>query len=192
VIPRVYDGHDRTFFFLSVETLLLTQSFHVAIPVPGLQARQQAAPAFAFLLNTFPLPNQSLNPYGDATGLAAFAGNYSVRQDQKTYGLRIDHSVTERLMFFARYNQAPSRKVNPAESISNPANIQTYALGTEMLTVGFTHMAAPNLVNEIRLNGSRQSVDVNADVQPIAGAKSVPNSLLAPAGYSPGDASLAL
>jgi Carboxypeptidase regulatory-like domain len=33
-IPHLYNGHDRTFFFLSVEDLVLTQAFPVAIPVP--------------------------------------------------------------------------------------------------------------------------------------------------------------
>jgi hypothetical protein len=64
-IPHLYNGHDRTFFFLSVEDLLLTQAFPVGIPVPTVQARQTASPAFAALLNVYPFPNRSSSLYGD-------------------------------------------------------------------------------------------------------------------------------
>ena len=189
LIPHLYNGHDRTFFFLSVEDLVLTQAFPVAIPVPTVQARQTASPSFAALLNVFPLPNRSSSLYGDpaATGLSQFAGAYPLRQDQQTYGLRLDHSFSDRLMLFVRYNRAPSQSGGPADNVSNPADIQTYALGTETLTLGLTHTVTPNVVNEIRLNGSRQSAGVSAAVRNLLGAESPPDSLLFPAGYSRND-----
>jgi hypothetical protein len=188
-IPHFYNGHDRTFFFLSVEDLVLTQAFPVGIPVPTVQARQTASPSFAALLNAYPLPNRSSSLYGDpaATGLSQFAGTYPIRQDQQTYGLRLDHSFTDKLMFFVRYNRAPSQSNGPADGVSNPANIQMYALGTETLTLGLTHTVTPNVVNEIRVNGSRQSAGVSATVENLLGAQSPPDSLLFPAGYSRND-----
>jgi hypothetical protein len=188
-IPHLYNGHDRTFFFLSVEDLLLTQAFPVGIPVPTVQARQTASPAFAALLNVYPFPNRSSSLYGDpaVTGLSQFAGTYPIQQDQQTYGIRLDHSFTDRLMLFVRYNRAPSQSNGPADGVSNPVNIQMYALGTETLTLGLTHTVTPNVVNEIRVNGSRQSAGVSAAVRNLLGAESPPDSLLFPAGYSRND-----
>ena len=188
-IPHFYNGHDRTFFFLSVEDLVLTQAFPVGIAVPTVRARQTASPAFAALLNLYPLPNRSSSLYGGpaATGLSQFAGTYPIRRDQQTYGIRLDHSFTDRLMLFVRYNRAPSQSNGPADGVSNPANIQMYGLGTETLTLGLTHTVTPNVVNEIRVNGSRQSAGVSAAVENLLGAKSPSDSLLFPAGYSRND-----
>jgi hypothetical protein len=57
-IPHLYDGHDRTFFFLSVEDLVTLQPQPpVSFIVPTLQARQNAPPLVADLLNAYPHPN---------------------------------------------------------------------------------------------------------------------------------------
>ncbi len=59
-IPHFYNGHDRTFFFLSIEDLVMLQPQPpVSFPVPTLQARQDAPPLVAALLNAYPLPTQS-------------------------------------------------------------------------------------------------------------------------------------
>ncbi len=56
-IPHLYNGHDRTFFFLSVENLVMLQPQPVAFaPVPTLAARQNAPPLAAAVLDAFPLP----------------------------------------------------------------------------------------------------------------------------------------
>src|SRR5580704_15125296 len=135
-IPHLYDGHDRTFFFLSVEDLVMLQPQPpVSFPVPTLQARQNAPPLVAELLNAYPLPNRSFGPIGDpaVTGFSEFVGSDSLRQGQQTYGLRLDHAFNDKLMSFVRYNQAPSNRLAPFEGSSNVGN---YVLGTETLTIG--------------------------------------------------------
>jgi hypothetical protein len=189
-IPHLYDGHDRTFFFLSVEDLVMLQPQPpFTFPVPMLQARQNAPPLVAALLNAYPLPNRSSGPIGDpaTTGFSEYAGSGSLRQDQQTYGLRLDHAFSDKLMSFVRYNRAPSKRLGPFDSNSTVGN---FAIGTEMLTIGLTHTPKPNLVNEIRLNGSRQFATTDYSLSSAGGAQRPPDSLFFPAGYSSKDSSV--
>jgi Carboxypeptidase regulatory-like domain/TonB dependent receptor len=188
-IPRVYNGHDRTFFFLSVENLVMLQPQPVSsAPVPTLAARQNAPPLVAAVLDAYPLPNRSSNSDGSdpaVTGLLPYVGSHSLLEDQQTYGIRIDHSFSDKLTFFARYNQAPSERL-----LGLTTYLEQYSLGTETLTFGLTHILTPHMVNEIRLNGSRQSAVINERVDQFAGAKTPPNSVVLPPGYSSADSNV--
>ena len=187
-IPRIYNGHDRTFFFLSVESLVAIQPQPpMTYPVPTQAARQNAPPAFAELLNAWPLPNRPYGPEGDpaVSGVGAFAGAYSLRQNQQSYGLRVDQTLSDKLTFFARYDQSPAEAIVPAGTI--PSNIQHDSIGTQTLTLGLTHIVGPHLVNEIRLNGSRQVATVISTVNRLGGAQQPPDSLFFPSGFTSSD-----
>jgi carboxypeptidase family protein/TonB-dependent receptor-like protein len=185
-IPHVYNGHDRTFFFLSVENLVMLQPQPVvSAPVPTLAARQNAPPLVAAVLDAYPLPTRSSNPDGSdpaVTGLLPYVGSHSLLEDQQTYGIRIDHSFSDKLTLFARYNQAPSERL-----LGLDTSLEHYSLGTETLTFGLTHILTPHVVNEIRLNGSRQSAVINESLDKFAGAKAPPDSVVLPPGYSSAD-----
>ena len=184
-IPHLYDGHDRTFFFLSIEDVVMIQPQPpVSFPVPTLQARQNAPPLVAALLNAYPLPNRSSSALGDpaVTGFSEYAGSSSLRQDQQTYGLRLDHAFNDKLMSFVRYNRAPSNRL--IEFAQFPTK---YSLGTDTLTIGLTQVFTPKLVNEIRLNGSRQFDAIQSFITSTGGAHRPPDSLFFPPGYSSND-----
>jgi hypothetical protein len=190
-LPHLYDGHDRTFFFLSVEDLVMLQPQPpVSFPVPTLQARQSAPPLVAALLNAYPLPDRSSGPMGDpaVTGFSEYAGAVSLKQDQQIYGLRLDHVFNNKLTSFVRYNRAPSNRLAPLEAAS--ANTLKVSLGTETLTMGLTQALSPRLVNEIRLNGSRQSGMTQFVITSTGGAQRPPDSLFFPPGYSSNDSSV--
>src|SRR5580698_2135204 len=157
----------------------------VSFLVPTLQARQNAPPLVAALLNAYPLPNRSSSQIGDpaVTGFSGYAGSASLKQDQQTYGLRLDHAFNDKLMSFVRYNRAPSNRLIEGA----PSNFKKYSLGTETLTIGLTQALTPKLVNEIRLNGSRQFVTVQSFINNTGGAQRPPDSLFFPPGYSSND-----
>jgi hypothetical protein len=188
-IPHVYNGHDRTFFFVSAENLVMLQPQPLAsAPVPTMAARQNAPPLVAAVLDAFPLPNRSSNPDGSdpaVTGLLPYVGSHSLLADQQTYGIRFDHSFSDKLLLFARYNRAPSERL-----ASLTTSVEDYALGTETLTFGLTHILTPHVVNEIRLNASRQSAAVSDSVDQFAGAKTPPDSVVLPPGYSSADSAV--
>ena len=89
-----------------------------------------------------------------------------------------------------RYNRAPSNRLAPvADSSSNASsnNITKYSLETETLTIGLTQALSPKLVNEIRLNGSRQFGATQYVINSTGGAQRPPDSLFFPPGYSSND-----
>lgn len=185
-IPRLYDGHDRTFFFLSIEDVVMIQPQPpISFAVPTLEARQNAPPLVAALLNAYPLPNRSSGSIGDpaVTGFSGYAGSSSLNQGQQTYGLRLDHAFNDKLMSFVRYNRAPSDRL--IETV--PSVVGKYSLGTDTLTIGLTQALSPKLVHEVRLNGSRQLVTARQAINSAGGAQRPPDSLFFPPGYSSND-----
>ena len=96
--------HDRTFFFLSYQHMLLRGPYVWQQPVPS-QATRQAAPDWLQpALNLFPVPNGV--DFGN--GLAAWNGR-NIRPSQLDSGIvRIDHALTANTALFARYNDSPS------------------------------------------------------------------------------------
>ena len=96
---------NRTFFFFSYEglRLLLPQPFEKSVPSVG--ARQAATGAVQQLLNAFPLPN---GPEDPATMLALLRGYISSLTSSDNASLRIDHAVSQKLIVFGRYSEAPS------------------------------------------------------------------------------------
>lgn len=192
-IPRVYNGHDRTFFFFSFEELLMAQPQpEMTINVPSVAARMGAPALAAAFLDAYPLPNRPPASAQDAaSGLAQFAGSFSLFNSQRTYGLGIDHAIADRLLLFVRFNHAPSFQQGGILGMANsPANIEHYLIGTDMLTLGLTHTITPHVVNELRLNVSQQDSNVSASVRPVDGAEVPPQSALFPPGFSPADSSV--
>ena len=147
---------------------------------------QNAPPLVAALLNVYPRLSSS-GPMGDpaVTGFSEYAGSGSLKHDQQTWGLRLDHVFNDKLMSFVRYNRAPSSRLAPMEA--GPSNTLRFSLGTETLTIGLTQALSPKLVNEIRLNGSRQFGTTEEVINSIGGAERPPDSLFFPPGYSSND-----
>jgi hypothetical protein len=80
----------------------------------------------------------------------------------------------------------PSERLSPFNG-SPTSNIVKYSLETETLTIGGTQGLTPNLINEVRLNGSRQSATSRYDIDHSGGALRPPDSLFFPPGYSSND-----
>ena len=98
----------------------------------------------------------------------------------------MDHTFSNKLTSFARYNRAPSKRFEPTNDTFFSVLGKT-SLETETLTVGLTHTLTPNLVNEIRLNGSRQFSTVEYLFNGAGGAQRPPDSLFFPGAYSSKD-----
>jgi hypothetical protein len=196
-IPHLYNGRDRTFFFAVFENLIMLQPQPVVpVAVPSLAARQNAPPAIAPLLDAYPLPNLSSDLFGDpaVTGLSGYAGDWSLRQDQQSYGIRLDHAFTDNLTAFVRYNYAPSERHAPPAGIPLASNLETVRINTQSLTGGFTQTVSPTLVNEIRWNASLQTANAIDQLSTADGAVPPPASLLfaPPYGYSGGTVAFGL
>jgi hypothetical protein len=185
-------GDDRSFFFLSMDTLIIRQPLPaIPIGVPSLTARQHAPPALAAMLDSYPLPTSEtpaaayilLPQYQEF--LAGYTGSGTRRYDQQAWSLRVDQYFGPRLIFFAHYDHAPAGRSEPITNAqASPSNIEHYDIHTDTLTAGLTYVITPSLVNDVRGNFSQQSTRDYANLDSSAGGRLPPASEVFPRGYS--------
>ena len=180
--PAAYDAHDRTFFFFSYEgqRFLLPQGAVLTV-VPSLAARQAAPNEIARqTLNAFPLPNGAdiVNASGVPTGGAFFTAAYSEHSASNATSIRIDHNFNRRFSIFGRYNYAPSRQ--QAREQRGLSQFNQLGTKTEYLTLGSTQILTSNLINEVRLNGSKNDGTSRNLFDGFGGGIAPPETILFP------------
>jgi outer membrane receptor protein involved in Fe transport len=182
--PSFQSGKDRTFFFFSYEGLRLRLPQVASRDVPSLEARRNpsASEAVRQLLNSFPIPTGPTNP---ATKLAGYTAGYSDPSTFNSTSLRIDHSLSDKLTIFARFNYAPSNNVKRASASNFNTNMRdTVILDTQTLTGGATWIVSSSVSNEFRANWSKSRGADFLSLDGFGGA--IPSSVdqFLPASYS--------
>jgi len=166
LLPHLYNGKDRTFFFFAYEGLRLTQPTAAAIQyVPDTAMRQQAVAAMQPILNAFPLQN-GIDYGSDASpNLAQFIAAYSLPSSIDSISARIDHTFSPKLVLFFRAGDTPSSTDSrPYFSRSTTAiNAQTYTLGA-------TSQLSERLSNEFRLGYARSDSTSTGTLDNFGGA----------------------
>ncbi len=153
----------RTYFFASYEALRLRGANSWMMAAPSPDVRVSAPAPVQPLLNAYPLPLR------DVGGVGAVAVTRPSRLDSGS--LRIDHSLTDRVSLFGRYNRAPS------STKSGFPQVEHLELGRSSLSLGATVMASPTVMNDVRLSvwsvtaGSRWSSGQGGLAGPIDLAK---------------------
>ena len=176
-LPKLYDGRNRTFFFLTYEGQRLRLPQFQNVLVPTAEARTQAVEATRPLINSFPLPN--------AEALAtdpAFTG-----RDRTAYGdpgsgdsgaIRFDHAFSDTLRSFFRGSFSPSESAQRV--FINQQNVVEKRADT--YTGGITWTATPRTIVDLRMNYSRSMGDFRFDGLEIDGAELLPADAMFPAG----------
>lgn len=180
ILPKLYNGRNKTFFFGSFERLSLPKDLTAVLSTPtqamrngdfssylspanGGAANQltgypgnvipqnQINPWSKALLNEFyPLPN-----YG-APGAVAnnYLANYSIPILSAQFDGRIDEAISSRHLLFVRYTYKNRRVTLPPGGINSPASPLVGETSEpeidNSITVGYSWIVSPNLVNEIR------------------------------------------
>jgi hypothetical protein len=179
-IPGLYDGRDKTFFFVSYEGLRLVQPQAASISyVPTTALREAAPSALQTVLNAFPLPNcpaSATNCSNDlGNGLGEFVGTWSNPSSIDSYSIRADHALSERWRLFFRISRTTSNAVAryggelfqvPSVSVSNPYDTRTY-------TFGSTNSFSSRVSNDFRLNYSWNGSTESYTPDNFGGAKAV-------------------
>jgi hypothetical protein len=185
IIPHLYDGRNKTFFFFSYEGLRLTQPYFVQSYVPSVALRQSAIPAMQPFLNAFPIPNGA----NIGNGLAFYNGSFPDQNSLDAASIRIDQVVTSKWTVFGRYNWAPSsnifRSTNLGDSQAVIVNLPQKLYTT---TVGATGILTPRLSNDIRFNYSLTSATANRSMDDIGGAVPITVGTIVPSQYLVGNA----
>ncbi len=135
VFPDLYDGRDKTFFFGEYQGFRQVLGTTQVIPVPTVAERQgvdvvkfsdgttdtltvPVNAAIVPLLNRYPLPNLTNGPFGDRT----FATSSKVATNTDQFSIRVDHRISEKANFFARFslNQVRGPTTNPEQTAIDP------------------------------------------------------------------------
>jgi len=183
-IPRVYNGRDKTFFFVSYEGLRLTAPQPATVNlVPDLCLRGVAAsctgtstPAPAALqpvLSAFPLPSPNGLDFGN--GIGEYIGSWSNPASLDSTSVRFDHVVNDRLRFFFRFSDTASNSATRGTSDlgSTPTALTASPLTLRTYTVGTTSVFSNRLSNEFRLNYTSNQATSNSIIDSLGGSTPV-------------------
>jgi hypothetical protein len=184
-IPRLYNGKDKTFFFVSFEGLRLvapqpaTTSF-----VPDLCMRGDAsqcpagrAPGAAELqpvLKSYPLP--TVNGFDPVDGVGEFTSGWSNPSSINSTSVRFDHSINDNWKLFFRFSNTTSEAVTrggPPGFPLAPTLVATNAYTMRTYTTGVNSVFTNRISNEFRLNYTSNVTDGTDDIQPFGGSTPV-------------------
>jgi hypothetical protein len=178
VVPKVYDGKDRTFFFFSYEGLRLKLPAFLQDYYPLVSYRNSSSPAVQPYLNAYPIPNGPATGDG-VTGL--FTGGYSNPSSIDSISLRIDHSFGSHVNVFGRYADTPSSMTARVGS-----TLSSLAFNSHLITVGATAVITNDLSNELRFNFTTTNTIEGFTLDSFGGAIPFPKSLILPTAYASG------
>jgi len=153
VIPGLYNGKDRTFFFVSYEGVRLRQPESGIVDVPSAAFRSNPAGFSADLapyIAMVPMPNGVDPNNGNAP---AYVSSFSNPSSTNATSIRIDHTVNDKLNLFVRYAYSPSYSAVRTSYAVN--NLQTNAYDQRLVTVGANSALTPHLANELRFNWTK-------------------------------------
>jgi hypothetical protein len=155
----------KTFFFLSYEGARLALPQTEIIQVPSAYSRSIAPVQAAPFLDAFPQPDDRAVTPGVYTGV--FTGNFSNHATLDATSLRLDHTFSDRLSIFGRYNYAPSQTKARSDSLSE---IATSMVNTQTFTVGLNMTLSDRTSNMLRGNYSTQSASTTYSMDSFGGA----------------------
>ncbi len=132
VVPGVYDGRNKTYYFVEYQGFRQVLSDTEVIPVPTLAERAgkdttafpgdtllvPVNPQIAKLLNRYPVPNDPQGPYGART--YATASKVTTVSDQ--FSARFDHWASDKSQWFARVTMENTTgpSTNPSQTVIDP------------------------------------------------------------------------
>jgi Carboxypeptidase regulatory-like domain len=148
VLPNVYDGRDRTFYFVQYQGFrqVLGTTQVLAVPTAAERAGQDVVtypdgsmdtleiagspnspgvnPAIAAILARYPLPNDPTGAYGART----YAAPSNVVTNADQFSVRIDQKLGEKGQLFGRFNydNLTGPTTNPDQTLLDPSFGVTY------------------------------------------------------------------
>ena len=185
---------NKTFFFFSYEGLRLLQPQTEVDTVPSLRLRQEAAPAYQAILNSWPIPDGPeplvpCDPTSDPacppslmepSGGAPYTFSASAPTNLDSFSIRVDQAVGSRLHVFGRYAGTSSDQTI-LDNGGTPNQAFYERLVQRALTLGGDIAINPRLSDEVRLNYAVSVSKSHFNLFLIGGAKAFDQSSLFPA-----------
>ena len=173
-IPGVYNGAEKTFFFVSYEGLRLAQpQASTTSYVPDVALREAAPPPLRQVLQAFPVPNGLDDTQN---GIAQFIGTWSSPAAIDSTSIRFDHVLGDKLRFFFRFSNTTSNSASRglfSVVLGTPSQAQTTATSAHTYTGGVTFLLTPHLSNLFRMNYSSNQVTGHSVIDSFGGSTPV-------------------
>ncbi len=167
VIPGLYDGRGRTFYFTEYQGFRQVLGTTQVIPVPT-SAERQGLDTTAFsgdtllvpvnsrispLLKRYPLPNDSGGPFGVHT----YATSSKVSTDADQFSIRIDHRLSNKAQLFGRFtmDNLNGPTTNPDQTAIDPSFGIRYIDRQRNGILTYTRTVSPEYVWESSLSFTR-------------------------------------
>ena len=162
-LPHVYDGRKRTFYFAEYQGFRQVLGTTQVMPVPTTAERAgidavtysdgstdtltvPVDPGIAAILARYPMPNYTAGAFGART--YATASKVVTNADQ--FSLRIDHKISSKDQFFARFtmDNLTGPTTNPDQTAVDPAFGVQYIDRQRNVVGKYTRTVSPHLVLE--------------------------------------------
>jgi len=169
VIPGIYNGRGRTFYFGEYQGFRQVLGTTQVIPVPTLAERQgtdattfpgdtlaiAVNPVVVPLLSAYPMPNEPNGAFGDRT-YAAFS-KVVTRTDQ--FSIRVDHQISNKSSLITRFslNEVTGPLTNPDQTILDPSFGIQFFDHQRNAGVKYTRTISPRFISETSLGYIRST-----------------------------------
>ena len=169
VLPGIYNGRDRTFYFGEYQGFRQVLGTTQVIPVPTAAERQgidtttfpgdtltvPVNPAILPVLGKYPLPNHPLGAFGDRT--YATSSKIVTRTDQ--FSVRVDQVISNKASLLARFslNQVTGPLTNPDQTAIDPSFGVQFFDHQRNAGVKYTRTITPHLISDTSLGYIRST-----------------------------------
>ena len=170
LLPHVYDGRGRTFYFTQYQGFRQVLGTTQVMPVPTALERAgvdtvtypdgskdtltvPVDSGIAAVLARYPLPNDTAGSFGPHT----YATASKVVTNANQFSLRIDHKISPKDQFFARFvmDNLTGPTTNPDQTAIDPSFGIEYIDRQRNVVGTYTHTASPRLIFESSLSIER-------------------------------------
>jgi Carboxypeptidase regulatory-like domain len=177
VLPNVYDGRDRTFYFVQYQGFrqVLGTTQVLAVPTAAERAGQDVVtypdgstdtlqiaggpnspgvnPAISSILARYPLPNNPTGAYGART----YAAPSNVNTDTDQFSIRIDQKAGAKGQLFGRFNydNLTGPTTNPDQALLDPSFGIQYVDRQRNGVITYTRTASPHFLWSASLSFTR-------------------------------------
>ncbi len=157
VLPGLYDGRGRTFYFAQYQGFRQVLGTTQVLSVPTAAERQgldstaypgdtlvvPVNPQVAEVLARYPLPNDPQGAYGART----YAISSKVRTNSDQFSARIDHRISDKAQFFARFalDDITGPTTNPSQTALDPSFAVTFFNHQRNVGARYTRVVSPNM-----------------------------------------------
>jgi hypothetical protein len=211
VLPKIYNGRNKTFFFGSFEALRLPKSQFLVQSVPTAAMRAGDLSAYSDPIVGYPnnqIPTSQLSSYsqralkllypipnyGPAGGIANnFLAAFPIPVKSNQGDVRLDQYAGSKNQFFARYTYKNKRSFQLPPGGFGAALPSSFAEGSEALpevdqalTVAWNYTISPSVINELRVgySSNHEANTLGITAQGAANALGLTNlPSTPPAGY---------